>query len=266
MKNLSKAAIFALFPAIGAVLGFSLAGDEGAGAELPKLFAIAGGTYAVALAAVFTLLATGVIKQADAAAKPAPPGELTTTLTSLVSFVVMAAIGWAVAARWATPIPDILAVDTLAVVIGLAAAIPPAIMLHFIMTLDVGPVRAFREKQIALFVERNLDVGWITILLISLGAGIGEEILFRGALQPLFQEWTTPLLGLLIASALFGLAHAANWTYIVITGAVGLYLGTLFMVTGNLLIPIIGHAAYDIYALAVTVKAVRAHKALGATG
>ena len=41
-------------------------------------------------------------------------------------------------------------------------------------------------------------------------AGVGEELLFRGVLQTKLGEWTTPLIGLLLASFIFGLAHALS--------------------------------------------------------
>jgi len=83
------------------------------------------------------------------------------------------------------------------------------------------------------------------LFLIALSAGVFEELLFRGVIQaglsgPL-GEWPA----LLLASLLFGLAHAMSRAYFLVATLMGVYLGWLFMITGNLLIPIIIHFLYD---------------------
>ena len=72
-------------------------------------------------------------------------------------------------------------------------------------------------------------------------SGFGEEVFFRGALQP--------RLGWLGASVLFGLAHVAPrralWPWTGFAFAAGLLLGALFAATGNLVAPIAAHAAIN---------------------
>ena len=113
-----------------------------------------------------------------------------------------------------------------------------------------------RQEQMAWWqsLQRILDEQLIPALatmpggalfLIALFAGVFEELLFRGVIQaglagPL-GEWPA----LLLASLLFGLAHALSRAYFVIATLMGIYLGGLFMVTGNLLIPILVHFLYD---------------------
>ena len=48
---------------------------------------------------------------------------------------------------------------------------------------------------------------------------------------------------------LFGLLHAVNVAYAVLAALMGLYLGWLWMATGNLAVPIVAHAVYDFLAL-----------------
>ena len=57
------------------------------------------------------------------------------------------------------------------------------------------------------------------------------------------------MLGLLLASLLFGLAHCVTWTYGGLAFLVGGYLGCLYIWSGSLLVPIVPHAAYDFFAL-----------------
>ena len=53
------------------------------------------------------------------------------------------------------------------------------------------------------------------------------------------------MVGLLISSLLFGLAHAITRTYVILAGLAGVFFGLQWHYTGNLLAPIISHAVYD---------------------
>ena len=55
---------------------------------------------------------------------------------------------------------------------------------------------------------------------------------------------------LLLASLLFGLAHAMTLTYLVLATLMGLYLGALYAWTDQLLAPMLTHFLYDWAALA----------------
>lgn len=81
----------------------------------------------------------------------------------------------------------------------------------------------------------------LDLALISVLAGVGEELLFRGLLQP--------AMGLLLSSLIFGLAHCISTAYVFLATLIGLLLGWLLQSTGNLLTPIVTHAAYDFLAL-----------------
>jgi hypothetical protein len=84
-------------------------------------------------------------------------------------------------------------------------------------------------------------------------AGLGEEMLFRGVVQPaiagLFDPPWAPWLGLAGASVLFGLAHAVTRAYVILAALVGAYLGGLWLLTENLLVPVVAHALYDFGAI-----------------
>lgn len=79
------------------------------------------------------------------------------------------------------------------------------------------------------------------LVLVSVFSGVGEEALFRGALQP--------EIGLVAASILFGVAHIGPdrrflvWTLWAI-GA-GFLFGALYDWTGGLLAPTVAHAAHN---------------------
>ena len=93
------------------------------------------------------------------------------------------------------------------------------------------------------------------IVLSFVATGPGEEILFRGGVQGILRRTFSPISAVLLSSALFGLAHVTSvvaasgaggvWGYIVSAFLLGLVLGGLYEYTGNLLIPIVVHGAYN---------------------
>ena len=81
----------------------------------------------------------------------------------------------------------------------------------------------------------------ISLVMVSIFSGVGEEAFFRGAVQ---QEF-----GLVVASLLFGLAHVGpDRRYLVWTAwavLAGFVFGVLFEVSGGLLAPVLAHAAHN---------------------
>jgi len=80
---------------------------------------------------------------------------------------------------------------------------------------------------------------------VSVLAGVAEELLFRGVLQP--------LVGLTAASVIFGAVHVGGRGFIgygVWAACIGALFGWLMVGTGGLLAPIVAHAVYDALALA----------------
>jgi membrane protease YdiL (CAAX protease family) len=82
----------------------------------------------------------------------------------------------------------------------------------------------------------GLDATGIVVL--ALLSAAGEELLFRGLLQPWMGLWPQALL--------FGLVHQmpgpSRWIWVSWALCVGLVLGVLFELTGSLLGPIAAHA------------------------
>jgi CAAX protease family protein len=87
------------------------------------------------------------------------------------------------------------------------------------------------------------------LVLLAVAAGVSEEVLFRGVLQTGLARVVPAWLALLVASAAFGLVHFASRTYAAVAGVIGVYLGTLLLVQGSLLTPIVTHTLYDFVAL-----------------
>lgn len=93
----------------------------------------------------------------------------------------------------------------------------------------------------------------ILFALVSISAGICEEIIYRGFLLRYLHSdpWGLSLgWSLLASAAIFGLAHAGQGAKGMLgTGLIGLVLGWLYLASGSLLIPIIVHALIDLRAL-----------------
>ena len=88
-------------------------------------------------------------------------------------------------------------------------------------------------------------IGFREVVVISVAAGVGEELFFRGVVQP--------ELGLVPTSIIFGVLHmggrgtVAFGCWVAIMGSV---LGWLALWTEGLLAPVVAHIAYDAAALA----------------
>lgn len=132
---------------------------------------------------------------------------------------------------------------------GLVATMPMLGLLEMLIRSRWPPLVEFRhlidEMLGKLFHQSTL---W-EMALVSCAAGVGEELLFRGVLQPLLGQWIDPTMALLIVGLLFGLAHAMSAIYFVLAALLGIYLGWLAMVCGNLLPPMIAHGLYDFLAM-----------------
>jgi membrane protease YdiL (CAAX protease family) len=79
-------------------------------------------------------------------------------------------------------------------------------------------------------------------------------MLFRGLLQAAFTDWWGVVIGLGVASVIFGLMHIITLTYAVLAALLGVYLGVVWILDGNLLSVVIAHAGYDFVALVYLVK------------
>lgn len=83
------------------------------------------------------------------------------------------------------------------------------------------------------------------IAVVSVLAGVAEELLFRGVLQP--------MIGLPAASVIFGAVHVGGRGFLgygVWAACIGALFGWLMVETGGLLAPIVAHGVYDALALA----------------
>jgi uncharacterized protein len=164
-----------------------------------------------------------------------------------LSLLLLAAI-----AAWAFDLPLFadLHWNGLDFCLGVAATIP--LLLAFACLLQ-STLPAL--ERIRLFLETVMKPAmghwnWLQLAWISILAGVCEEALFRAVLQGGLSEVVGPGLALVLAAVLFGFCHWITHAYALLAALVGLYLGGLWLWTGNLLVPIVAHAVYDFVALA----------------
>lgn len=132
---------------------------------------------------------------------------------------------------------------------GIAATVPPLICLVVIRAIPLRSLRRVGEFLNGVLGPALARCTLPELALVALLAGVGEELLFRGALQP--------ILGLPLTSVLFAFAHFITPTYALLTGLMGLYLGWLAQAWGTLWVPIVTHALYDFVAFLVVIRDVR---------
>lgn len=132
---------------------------------------------------------------------------------------------------------------------GLAGTFPMAAMLPLLVHSPWGPLKRLVSliDEIAVPLLGRLSISELALL--SLLAGVGEELMFRGLLQGGLAPYLGNAGALVAASLVFGLCHALTRTYAVLATLIGLWLGGLWLLAGNLLAPMLAHALYDFIAL-----------------
>jgi membrane protease YdiL (CAAX protease family) len=146
---------------------------------------------------------------------------------------------------------------------GCLAAIPILIAVELIRRIPWQPVRELERLTEDGMVKVLLRLRPAELIVISICAGIGEELLFRGWMMYWLLEGTTInatpsaleiSAALIVSSIVFGLFHPISRLYVVLASLMGLYFGALLMYTENLLVPIAAHAAYDAVQLILTAR------------
>ncbi len=142
---------------------------------------------------------------------------------------------------------------------GIAATAPLLVGLWWCLRTGWPPVARLVdtvEERVAplLAGARPLELALVALL-----AGLGEEALFRGVLQEVLARPVEALvLGDLRRGArldaveeIHGALHWLSTSYAILAALVGAYLGGLYVLTDNLLAPIVTHALYDVVALSL---------------
>jgi len=93
--------------------------------------------------------------------------------------------------------------------------------------------------------KNNQELRWF--FAVSFTAGGCEEILYRSFLIWYLSQFTGPVSALLLSSLAFGLAHSYQGiSHVPRTGIVGLFLGSLFLLSGSIWLSILMHFLIDV--------------------
>ena len=117
-----------------------------------------------------------------------------------------------------------------------------------LMSAVVGVLWLFGSYHVT---GSRTDVPWVTeFLIFGLGAGISEEVIFRGGLFRLFEEGAGTGWALAVSSLFFGIGHvfnpgASTIDSVAIAVEAGLLLGLVYHVTGSLWPGIGMHIAWN---------------------
>ena len=181
-------------------------------------------------------------------------GSAVATAVAFEAGLAVVAIGIATLLGWPSPLAPVAGASRsieAQLAFGVVSSVP---MVVAFLLLEKAPSRLLSDlrnqaARLAVGLFRGATVP--QLLLVSAVAGIGEEVLFRGLLIGSLIEGTgvgIPV-ALVVSSVVFGLAHPISRSYAVVAGAVGLYLGAIYLWSGGVLAPIVAHGLYDFVAL-----------------
>jgi membrane protease YdiL (CAAX protease family) len=142
---------------------------------------------------------------------------------------------------------------------GLFATIPLFLVFLAMEHMSIAEIQNIRKLLLDTIAPYLYRHHWTDLLVLAAIAGVSEEILFRGVIQPWMENSWGMNAGLIGSSVLFGLVHAITPLYAFLAMGVSIYLG-LFLDYGgerNLLTPIVIHTAYDFLAFLAIMKTYR---------
>ena len=185
-------------------------------------------------------------------------------------------LGWMIGPDARATVPDLNSANAskigMGVLYGCLAAVPLLVFIEIVRRIPVEAVRNLERLGEDGLIKLLLKLRPVELILISVCAGVGEELLFRGWLMywlaggPTGAEVDPSNLELGFAvvgsSIAFGLVHPITKLYIALAALMGLYFGALLLYSGNLLVPIAAHAAYDAVQLLMASRKSKAEPAV----
>lgn len=170
-----------------------------------------------------------------------PAARLTTV--ALLTQLALAAAGMLAASLSSRPVPWGLERPVIGLLAGLVTAAGLGWVNYRWLHAPVGPFPGVRAAVDEVLAPTFGILSSRQMALVSIAAGIGEEVFFRG--------WLQPVVGWVPASLVFGLAHVAGARMLALgvwaTG-MGLALGAVAVLTGGVLASMVAHACYDLAA------------------
>lgn len=186
---------------------------------------------------------------------------LITFCAQAATFTALGVLLWSYSDR---PISSFIRLDLMDAFYGIALAL--LLWVFALVTYKIWPKYTERmaRAQFKNFEYLDGSFPFSAIVVLSICAGVGEEALFRGGLQTAVGDVTGPHLAILISSALFALIHAAKPVITAIIFGIGVFFGYVYWLTDSLLLVMVAHTVYDVFAISALQKqfvALGVHKA-----
>jgi membrane protease YdiL (CAAX protease family) len=153
------------------------------------------------------------------------------------------------------------------ILLGAIAAAPMAIAIWLLMKVPHEAIESIKRLGDDPTMKALLSLGYLELFTLSLCAGVGEEVAFRGCLLPWLATIGGPdlpasadfkigerlmtasplVLGLAVtaSSFAFGMLHPITKLYVAVATLMGVYFAGLMIATDSLLVPIVTHAVYN---------------------
>ena len=146
-----------------------------------------------------------------------------------------------------------------AIACGVIGTMPLLLLLLALEQIRVEPLIKIKNLLLETLGPGLQDCHWADLLILAAIAGLSEELLFRGVIQPWIELSWGMTVGLIGSNIIFGLAHAVTPLYAVLATLVGIYLSLSMDYGGhrNLLLPIVIHGLYDFLAFIALIRAYR---------
>jgi membrane protease YdiL (CAAX protease family) len=177
-----------------------------------------------------------------------------------ITLVWLVGLGASTLAIWLAGGRDLVALGLTApregpaggLIFGIAGGASIGLALRPIAAAVSGKVAAALRRQMAklepFLPKTGEQLAWG--LIVSVFAGLCEEIAYRGYLIPYCRFWLAEWPALIVAALLFGVAHLYQGIAgILLTALLGFAFGFIYVETGSLALPIALHAAVDISAM-----------------
>jgi membrane protease YdiL (CAAX protease family) len=137
-------------------------------------------------------------------------------------------------------------------IVGVAGGASAGLILRPVIAALSSKARAALRRQMAkleaFLPKTGEQLAWG--LVVSVFAGLCEEIAYRGYLIPYCRFWLPEWPALVAAAILFGVAHLYQGVAgTLLTAVLGIGFGFVYVETGSLALPMILHAAVDISAM-----------------
>jgi len=131
---------------------------------------------------------------------------------------------------------------------GVAGSVATYVVIMMLTWLP-GRLRDSLDSQLEQLHRFACEYSWPVLVALAVFAGVGEELLFRGAIQGWLAQHTHDVVAIVAASVLFGMVHYLSFTYFLLATGLGLVLGVAYALTDSLLLVLVWHGVYDMIAL-----------------